>query len=259
MRFTYSCLVLIVYGPSTLKNGFIDEFSELLSRITVDYDSILISGDFNIHIDHTIDPFASQFTSMLSTFDLIQHTAGPTHNQGQILDLVVSKGMGVTINCILDVGISDHFCIFFETSTLTKHVPTSKSLKRRFLCPDTLDNFITIYTARKQSDLNCNIDSSLSLCDNLVNNVNHSVTHIVDDTAPYKIRTIFSKAKAPWRNAEKVKTLKRACRKSERKWRKTKLQTELYSSEKCNEFSLYFQSKVTNIRNNIFSICTGAS
>lgn len=193
MRFTYSCLVLIVYHPPRLKNGFIDEFSELLSRITIDYDSILISGDFNIHIDNTTDPFASQFTRMLSTFDPIQHTAGPTHSQGHTLDLVISKGLSVTMNCILDVAISDHFCIFFEMSTLTKQVPTSKLLKRRFLCPDTLDNFITRYTARKQSDLNCNTDTSLSLCDNLVNNFNQSVTHILDDIAPYKISTTFGK------------------------------------------------------------------
>lgn len=104
----------------------------------------------------------------------------------------------------LDVGISDHFCIFFEASTLTKHVPTSKSLKRRFLCPDTII-FITRYTARKQSDLNCYTDSSFSLCDNLINNFNQSVTHILYDIAPYKIRKTFGKAKAPWRNVEKLR------------------------------------------------------
>lgn len=47
--------------------------SELLSKIIVEYDSILISGDFNIHIDNTTDHFANQFTDILSTFKV--HTA----------------------------------------------------------------------------------------------------------------------------------------------------------------------------------------
>ncbi len=311
MRFAYPCLVLIIYHPPRLKNGFIGEFAELLSKITVGYDSILISGDFNIHIDTATDPLANQFTSMLSTFDLTQHTAGPTHNRGHTLDLVISKGLGVVINCILDVGISDHFCIFFDI--LTKHVPTSNSVRRRFLCPGILNNFITRYSARQPSNCKYNTDSSLSLCDTLVNNFNQSVTQILDDIAPYKTKTVLGKAKVPWRNTERVKTLKRACRKSECKWRKTKLQAdyayykgllsnynsvikecrqyhfsqiiannaknpkflfstidrlvnparplpaELHSSEKCNEFALYFKSKVTNTRNNIISNRTGAS
>ncbi len=192
-------------------------------------------------------------------------------------------------------------------------MPTSKSVRRRFLCPGILNNFITRYSARQPSNCKYNTDPSLSLCDTLVNNFNQSVTQILDDIAPYKTKTVLGKAKAPWRNTERVKTLKRACRKSERKWRKTKLQAdyayykgllsncnsvikqcrqyhfsqiiainaknpkflfstidrlvnparplpaELYSSEKCNEFALYFKSKVTNIRNNIISIRTGAS
>ncbi len=64
------------------------------------------------------------------------------------------------------------------------------------------------------------------MCDNLVNNFNLSVTHILDDIAPVKTKIISGKSKAPWRNVERVKALKRTCRKFERKWRKTKLQAD---------------------------------
>ncbi len=184
----------------------------------------------------TTDHFANQFTDMLSTFDFTQHTAGPTHNQGHTLDLVISKGLDITLNCTLDVGISDHFCIFFNVAWVTKHVPGLKSVKRCSICADTPDKFIARYTNSARgtwlhSGFNSDFTSvfnlsSLSLCDNLVNNFNLSVTHILDDIAPVKTKIIPGKSKAPWRNVERVKALKRTCRKFERKWRKTKLQAD---------------------------------
>ncbi len=43
------------------------------------------------------DHFANQFIDMLSTFDFIQHIAGPTHNKDHMLDLVISKGLDITL------------------------------------------------------------------------------------------------------------------------------------------------------------------
>lgn len=48
----------------------------------------------------------------------------------------------------------------------------------------------------------------------------------MDDIAPVRIKLITGKMKTPWRNVERVKVLKRTYRKSERKWRKTKLQVD---------------------------------
>lgn len=137
-------LVLTVYHPPKLKKGFIDEFTELLSKISVKYDTVLISGDFNIHIDNSTDFFANQFTDMLSTFDLIQHIAVPTHNKGHTLDLVISKGLDITTNCIRDVGISDHFCIFFNLSCTTKPVPRLETVKRRPIRTETLTSLLHV-------------------------------------------------------------------------------------------------------------------
>ena len=224
----HPCLVITIYRPPRLKKGFISEFGEFLSKITVNYDSILISGDFNIHIDNTMDYFSKQFTDLLSTFELTQHITGPTHNQGHTLDLVISKGLAITPKSTLDVGISDHFCIFFNVGWMTKPKHDLKLIKKRFIYADTSDRFIARYTDSvrcTRSDLDSNV-SSLSLCDNLVNNLNTLVTQIMDDIAPVKTKLITGKTKAPWRNAETVKSLKRTCRKSERKWRKTKLQID---------------------------------
>ena len=144
-------------------------------RLTMDGwmdDSILISGDFNIHIGNATDCFANQFTNTLSAFGLTQHITEPTYNQGHTLDLVISKGIDVTPKCIIDVGFSDHFCIFLNVVLLTKYVPGLKLVKRRAICAETSDRFIARYrNSVRGSSSQCGFNlSSLSLCDNLVNN-----------------------------------------------------------------------------------------
>lgn len=84
--------------------------------VSTDYDCIIISGDFNIHVDNQTDPDARNFISLLEAFDLIQHVSEPTHNKGHTLDLVISKGLNITVPCVMDVAISDHCCIFFDVS-----------------------------------------------------------------------------------------------------------------------------------------------
>ena len=86
------------------------------------YDCILICGDFNIHIDNTADCYAMQFTDLLSMFELTQHISVPTHNHGHTLDLVISKGLDISITSTLDVGISDHLCILFNVAWPTTHL-----------------------------------------------------------------------------------------------------------------------------------------
>ncbi len=163
---------------------------------------------------------------MLSAFEFIQHVAGPTHNQGHTLDLVISKGLDITPKCVLDVGISYHFCIFFNTALMTKYVPGLKLVKRRVICAETSDRFIARYTNSVRCSKEQSGSNSSSLCDNLVNNFNNTVTQIMDDIAPVKSKLISGKTKATWRNMERVRALKRTCRRTECRWRKTKLQVD---------------------------------
>ena len=84
-------LIITVYRPQKSKCGFLDEFSELLSKVSTDYNCIIISGDFIIHVDNKTDPDAQNFISLLEAFDFTQQVSGPTHNKGHTLDLVISK------------------------------------------------------------------------------------------------------------------------------------------------------------------------
>ena len=69
------------------------------------------------------DCYAGRFTDLLSMFELTQHISVPTHSQGHTLDVVISKGLDMTIVGTPDVGISDHLCIFFNVAWMTETTP----------------------------------------------------------------------------------------------------------------------------------------
>ena len=83
--------VLLITVLSTIKaySFALTKTSEMSVSFT-NHDRILITGDFNLHIDNVSDFNAMDFLQLLHSFDFIQHTAGPTHNCGHTLDLVIS-------------------------------------------------------------------------------------------------------------------------------------------------------------------------
>ena len=82
-----SVRALVVYRP--LETGaaiglFFEEFSSLLEEVVVCSEELLIIGDFNFHMDYTVERYAAQFSSLLELFNLKQHVAVPTHRGGGI-------------------------------------------------------------------------------------------------------------------------------------------------------------------------------
>lgn len=68
---------------------------------------------------------------------------GPTHKQGHTLNLVISKGLN---NISLDVAISDHFCIFFNMTSVLKSNSVVRFKNKSFIHDNTSDMFIYEYT-----------------------------------------------------------------------------------------------------------------
>ena len=85
--------VFNIYCPplsSRFSKPFSVFFSFLSTAATTPHE-FLITGDFNIHLDNPTDYYASQFLSLLSSFNLTQHVNFPTHNKNHILDLVITS------------------------------------------------------------------------------------------------------------------------------------------------------------------------
>ena len=68
---------------------FFDEFSQFLENVVMCPEVLVISGDFNLHLDDLGDNDTKKFMDLLETFSLSQHVSGPTHLLGHTLDLVV--------------------------------------------------------------------------------------------------------------------------------------------------------------------------
>ena len=84
--FLQSVSILIVYCPP-LSSGnnlstelFMNEFSSLLEFYITKTGSLVITGDFNFHVDDTTDTAAANFLSLLESFDLQQHVRSCTHS-----------------------------------------------------------------------------------------------------------------------------------------------------------------------------------
>ena len=52
---------------------------------------LVISGDFNLHLDDLRDNDTKKFMDLLETSSLLQHVSGPTHLSGHTLDLIVNR------------------------------------------------------------------------------------------------------------------------------------------------------------------------
>jgi len=51
----------------------------------------MILGDFNIHVDDVTNSSASKLSDILANHSLLQHVKSPTHSDGHILDLLITR------------------------------------------------------------------------------------------------------------------------------------------------------------------------
>ncbi len=108
-------LLTVVYRPpSTNANKFIAEFSDMLSLLFLYKRPILITGDFNFHVDNCCDKSAISFLDTCHTFGLTQHVKEPTRLNGHTLDLVLSCDVLVADLQVCPLTLSDHYFVSFE-------------------------------------------------------------------------------------------------------------------------------------------------
>ncbi len=75
-----------VYRPPGHHTDFIKEFDDFLSELVLAADTVLIVGDFNIHVDNEKDALGSAFIDILNSIGVRQHMPGPTHCRNHTLD-----------------------------------------------------------------------------------------------------------------------------------------------------------------------------
>src|SRR5260221_4904899 len=121
-----SYTILNVYRPPSLSVPlFLSDFTQLLESLVPLKSDLLITGDFNIHIDQKLDPQTISFNTLLATFDLSQHVTFKTHIAGHTLDLLITRSDS-TLATSVDWTIpflSDHYAIIASLSIPTTARP----------------------------------------------------------------------------------------------------------------------------------------
>ena len=224
---SHSFIVINIYRPpDTSVASCCDDFSNLLEKANAKRSRLIITGDFNIHVDLNTSA-AVKFKETLKVFNLLQHVTTPTHIDGHTLDLLISReddDLEIT-RPVTDTLISDHFSILSGVNLpRTGHV--YKTL--------TFRNIRDINIAEFRMDLLSSelITKPETELKQLVQQYNKCLTELLDKHAPEQVKKLSTKSKVPWFDT-KAKTQKRICRRAERKWLKTRRQTDLENYKAC--------------------------
>ncbi|XP_068707641.1 uncharacterized protein [Montipora foliosa] len=226
---TTSCVlrIIVVYRPpGSTQNGsttalFFDEFSTMLERLVSLPGKLLVTSDFNFHINNPFDNTARQFLDLLNCINLhVLNTVSLTHKNNNILDLIIARTDELTaLNPFVnDPVISDHFAVHCNLPISKpqnhKMVSTTRSLHNI-----NLQSFVQDITS---STLFNSPSSDLTeLCDQY----NSDLSTILDKHAPLRTKIITIRPKAPWYN-NYIREQKTICRRLERSWRHSHTETD---------------------------------
>ena len=224
---SHNLRVVIIYRPPCSEehkvstNTFFSEFSDYLESIILSKEQLLITGDFNIHVDVATDSDSIKLQDLLESFGLQQHVSHPTHIHGHILDLTITRQSDriIRIPPSVDRYFSDHAAvvcrIHSDKPSLT--VKTVSYRKWKSVNVESLNNDLVA------SDLCQNPPEDL---DQLVSCYNNTLKVTLEKLAPLTTKTIVERPRVPWFNDE-IREAKRQRRKAERKWRASKLELDL--------------------------------
>ena len=219
-RSLQSIRVLLIYRPpdNTSCVLFLEEFSVLLEQIMAESTGhLLISGDFNLHVDDPCSIYANRFNEILESCNLKQHVTGATHANGHTLDLVISKKDNplITEIKIFNPVISDHCAVHCNLRIQKLHFTKKKLYYRKLRSLDIesfcADNLTSPLLQDQAVELNA-----------LVDQYDNVLRSLLDLYAPLKRRTVTLRPSAPWYKPEVV-VQKNIRRRLERKWRSTRL------------------------------------
>ena len=218
--FTYRFIIIYRIPPNSknkiVKSTFIEELGDLLESTATASGKLLLLGDFNVHVDSSNDPESSHLTSLLDSFDMVQHVNGATHIDGHTLDLVVCRATDdIVRTCEVGPFISDHNSILLSLNAGKSHPPKTKTKFRKIK---------SIVTTDFNNDvLSSNLTKPLpSPPDEIVSLYNTVLTELMDKHAPEKSGVFVQRHPQPWMN-ESILKAKRFRRKCEGRWRKSPL------------------------------------
>ena len=200
---------------------------------------LLITGDFNIHVNVPGDPDAARFLALLTSMGLEQRVDKPTHISGHSLDLIITRCSDSLLSAkpIADYLFSDHITVLCGLE-LGKPPPKVKQVSNRKIKEIDREKLQAYLSS---SELYQNTPDTL---DELVNSYNTTFAQALDRHVSLRTKVICSRPLVPWFN-EEIKAARREKRKAERKWRRTGSREDMlaYKAKKNNANALMNEAR----------------
>jgi hypothetical protein len=100
----------------------LSQLADFFSQTLPHYDEVIFTGDFNLRL--LSEPrVCEQLNDLLMSFSLFQHVNQPTHERGDILDLVITRTASTILSSISLTPVGD----------LTKHKKLASSIHKHDL------------------------------------------------------------------------------------------------------------------------------
>ena len=220
-------------------NVFLNEFSEFLQVHLLSSIPLLVTGDFNIHVDSEDNPESRSFKDLLESLCCTQHVQFCTHTHGHTLDLIISRQSD---NIIVgqpwpdDFLMSDHFPVNCLLNSSKPPLPV-KQISFRRICS------VDLKSLRKDisESVLCSESSDSSL-NELVSLYDVTLRSILDKHAPMQTKKVASRLQVPW-FTDQVRTEKKKRRKAEKRWLKTKSVQDYQYYKTARNVTLFVMNK----------------
>ncbi|KAK3523359.1 hypothetical protein QTP86_029866 [Hemibagrus guttatus] len=233
--------IIVIYRPPGPLGNFLDEMDTLLSVFPSDSTPLTVLGDFNLPSDKL---HSSGLLALLNSFSLSFNSCPPTHKESNILDLVFTHPSPATDMTVTPLHISDHHLVSFSITlpVLPKRNPQHLSLTRR-----------NLHSISPSSVASCTLSSlpdhesfsSLPL-DSATDTLLSSLSSTMDFLCPLSTIRRKNSSPAPWLS-DVLRNNRRELRSAARKWKKSKLDTDLTSYRTLlSKFSLDVTSAKTS-------------
>ena len=201
---------------------FLEEFEQYLQTASCKNGTLILVGDFNIHVEKEDDSYAQRFHDLLDEYNLKQRVPHiPTHCEGGTLDLMIidhQSDLTLSEPAVIKLGTtSDHFLVRAEIGPFT----AQSDQKRTKVINYRKYNDIDVDTFR--SDLmrtgitDCSNFTSL---DEAVSLLDTTLSNLMNKHCPVTIRTVKVKHMgANWFDDDlrKMRTRRRAVERRKRK------------------------------------------
>ena len=122
-------MAIIYMPPDKLVLSFVNDFLDYMERNINSTGKLLLTGDFNTHVNDLESPDTNTFLDVLDSFGPQNHISFPTHCLKNTLDLVITSGQDNFIESSTpDRLFSDHNIVYLTLLLVNDQMPSRKYL-----------------------------------------------------------------------------------------------------------------------------------